>query len=203
MSLSAVMNELLERGQDGPRALLLVSGACLGRWKELLQPLLPLKQSPDPVCAWGGLPLPEASALGDENGILMQFMDWFCQFLCWMLLALKALRQWLQSLEGWRDRGSIWEPAVADLCHPWGQWAALGGQGRAVVLEEMALSAQHPKPASPPSSAQPSIHNLHLQPSSASGAQPCPLAAPAATPGCWVRAAPAPEPASIPKGLIN
>lgn len=103
MSLSAVMNELLERGQDSPRALLLVSGACLGRWRELLQPLLPLKQSPDPVCAWGGLPLPEASSLGDENGILMQFMGWFCQFLCWMVLALKALRQWLLSLEGWRD----------------------------------------------------------------------------------------------------
>lgn len=25
--------------------------------------------------------MPEASALGDENGILMQFVDWFCQYL--------------------------------------------------------------------------------------------------------------------------
>lgn len=52
LSLSAVMDKLLERGQYSPRALLLVSGACLGRWRELLQLFLPLKQCPDPVCAW-------------------------------------------------------------------------------------------------------------------------------------------------------
>lgn len=184
---------LLERGQYSSRTFLLVSGACLGRWRFLLQLLLPLKQS---LCVCMVRP-------SLARGLCFGRRKWSFNAIQGSVLPVSVLDPFgIEDFEAVAPvpggmEGQMFtsgSQAVAALWHLWGQWSITrcAEQGRVVVLEEVALSAQHPLPASPSLLCWGGLRHSPV---------PLQLLQPLLDAG--VKATPPPEPASISQVLIN